>query len=148
MDFELSKRDYSIILLVVVVLVGLDVVLYMTIHNKKIVSSIAKNDYNVYNSSYITADKQASIYLSNYYNLIYIDVEKAYAKFEKDSMKQLYTIEEFKSYVSKMDLSSTKVTKLNYYKKGKYTYYSIIDGNNNRLTFKSMGVINYIVDFR
>ena len=51
MDFELSKRDYSIILLVVVVLVGLDVVLYMTIHNKKIVSSIAKNDYNVYNSS-------------------------------------------------------------------------------------------------
>lgn len=148
MDFELNKRDYSIILLVLVVLVGLDVILYLTVHNKKVLSSIAKNDYNVYNSSYITADKQATIYLSSYYNLIRMDIKKAYAKYEKNSMKQLYTIEQFENYVSKMNLSSTKVVKLNYYKKGKYTYYSIIDGNNNRVTFKANGVMNYTVDFR
>ena len=51
-------------------------------------------------------------------------------------------------YLSKMNISNSKVVKLRYYKVRKNTYYAIIDANGNHVTFKAKGVMDYIVDFR
>ena len=148
MDFEISKKEFSIIIVLVIILIGIDVLIYLFANKENLLNGIDKNNNNVYNSSYITADKQASIYLSNYYNLIKIDSKSAFAKFERNSLKHLYTQDQFDAYVSRMNLSSTKISKLNYYKKGKYIYYAVIDGNGNHITFKTEGVMNYTVNFK
>ena len=149
MDAEISKKEYSIIALLIIIFAGLDVLLYLFINNNdKVINKIEKNKYNTYKSTYITVDKQASIYLNNYYNLIRIDSKKAFEKFEKKSLSHLTTQEAFDDYVKKMNLSSTVVKKLYFHKVGKNAYYSIIDGNDNKVTFKVNGVMNYTVDFR
>lgn len=148
MDAEISKKDFSIILLLLVIFVGLDVLLYLYVHNNKNINSIQKNKYNSYNSTYITADKQASIYLSNYYNLIRSDIDKAFEKYDKRSLTNLKTVDEFKQYLSNVNISNSKVVKLRYYKVGKNSYYAIIDANGNHVTFKAKGVMDYTVDFR
>ena len=58
---ELNKKDFSIIVLLLIVFVGIDVLLYLYFNNKKEITSIKKNANNTYTSIYITADKQASI---------------------------------------------------------------------------------------
>ncbi len=148
MDAEISKKGFSIIVLLLVIFVGIDTLLYLYVNNNKEISSIKKNDYNSYSSVYITADKQASIYLSNYYNLIRSDINKAFEKYEKRSLTNLKTVDEFREYLSKMNISSSKVTKLRFYNVGSSTYYAIIDANGNHVTFKAKGVMDYIVDFR
>ena len=145
---ELNKKDFSIIVLLLIVFVGVDVLLYLYFNNKKEITSIKKNANNTYTSIYITADKQASIYLNHYYNLINLDTEKAFEKYEKKSLKSLKTLDEFKAYLSNMNISNSKVEKLDYHKGGRYSYYSVIDGNGNKVTFKTKGVMNYTVDFR
>lgn len=145
---RLNKRDISVIILLLIIFTIIDIFLYLSVHKKQKIGNISNNEYNSYDSVYITADKQASIYLSNYYNLIRLDTAKAFEKYEKHSLKNLKTLDQFKSYLNNMNISSSKITQLNYHKGRKYSYYSIIDANGNRVTFKAKGVMDYTVDFR
>lgn len=144
MRIELKKKDIILLIIITILLVGLLVIIYFTFFQKDVKKiDIIKNDYNIFESSYITNDMQANNYLNEYYNLLYWDISNAYKLLDNDS--DFNNIDDFKNYISTLDISNSVIKKFRYYEKGGYDYYDIYDINNNNFIFKTNGVMNYTV---
>lgn len=145
MIFELEKKDYFIIIIVLALFISFDIFYYIHLNSNKKVEGIKKNSINTYENRYITVDRQAAIYLSMYYNLINNDVNKAYELLDDDTKSAFNSVEDFKDYLSNLNISSTKISKFKQYKQLGYSYYDIIDVNGNNFIFKTRGVSKYTV---
>lgn len=144
MTFDLKKKDIIIIILVFSFLTALSILIFFAFFKKsENTASIVKNNYNTFESSYVTNDMQAYNYLSAYYNLLYWDIDKAYELLDNSS--DYNNKDDFKNYISTLNISSSVIKKFRYYEKGGYDYYDIYDVNNNKFIFKINGVMNYTV---
>lgn len=144
MIIDLKKKDFLIILPIAIVLILIIVYTYFQMFPATSQIKLKKNKANTYHSSYITNDKQAAIYLSNYYNLLNYEVDKAYELLD-DSMKKKWNQNTFKQQIELKNWSSTKIQKFRIYSEKGYNYYDIYDVNNNHILFKTNGVMQYSV---
>ena len=145
MFFELNKKDYGIIVVVLAFCISITILLYYFVFNAKNSNTIKRKGTNEYVSKYITNDKQASIYLGRYYYLLNNNTSEAYKLLDKESLNRFYDENIFKEYINTINISNSKVLKLNYYSKNNYVYYDVIDTNNNNFVFKTKGVMDYTV---
>lgn len=143
MIIDLKKKDIFILVLITIVLISIIIYTYFQ-RNSSSGINLKKNSANTYSSAYITNDKQASIYLSTYYNLISNDDNEAY-KLLDSSIKEKMDLNTFRNYISNHDFSSTKIQKFRIYTKNGKEYYDIYDINNNHIQFKTDGVMQYSV---
>lgn len=144
MIVDLKKRDVILLILLFIMMSLLSILVYKAFFTKeKDTNYIKKNKYNVFETNYITNDKQADSYLSNYYALLYWDIDNAYEKL--DSINKFSDKKSFKEYINGLDLSSSVVKKFKYYEIGDYDYYDVYDLNGNQFIFKVKGVMKYTV---
>lgn len=149
MEFNLTKKNIIFLIAFSLVCIIITVLLCIFVYKKQSNDYILKNNYNSYNGIYVTNDKQASIYLTKYYNLLNNSINNAYKLLDKDeNALDFATLDKFKNYVNKLNISNTNILKFRTYKKGGYIYYDIYDGNNNNIIFKSKGIMNYTVIFK
>lgn len=149
MEFNLTKKNIIFLIAFSLVCLLITVLLCIFVYKKRSNDYILKNNYNSYQGIYVTNDKQASIYLTKYYNLLNNSIGNAYELLDKDENKlDFSTIDKFKNYVNKLNISNTNILKFRIYKKRGYVYYDIYDGNNNNIIFKAKGIMNYTVIFR
>lgn len=145
MFFDLNKKDYVIIVIVLALCIVSTVLLNNYVYKQNKVSGISKNSVNEYSSNYITNDKQASIYLSRFYNLLNNSISEAYKKLDTECKKHFSNEAEFRYYINSLNISNSNVVKLKYYEKNDFAYYDVIDTYGNHFTFKTRGVMNYTV---
>ena len=143
MKINLKKIDIVIIILTALILTGIGIFtkIYYFASDKSI--TIKDNQVNRYESVYITNDKQASIYLNQYYYLLNNDIEKAYELLNDNNT--FTNINDFKTYIQSLDLTNTHINRFRFYSQGGNDYYDIYDGNNNNIIFKTAGVMQYSV---
>lgn len=114
----------------------------------KKISIIVNNDNKIKETELIKKEKICSLYLSDYINYIYKDIDKAYELLSDDMKKKEFTsIDKFKDFIigNSNNISSLadKCSLDNIDDKRKYT---VIDKNNNRYIFTEESIMNYKVD--
>lgn len=110
---------------------------------------IENNKYNsIKKSELITKEQICVIYLSDYIDKIYNDIDLSYKILSK-SMKEKYTtLEEYKNYINNnIDKITTEADKCSLEKIGNNRLYTVIDKNKNKYIFNEESIMNYEVDF-
>ena len=149
MEFNLTKKNIIFLIVFSLVCIFVTVLLCIFVYKKQSSYYILKNNYNSYKGIYVTNDKQASIYLTKYYNLLNNNINDAYKLlYKNENVLDFATLDKFKTYINKLNISNTNILKFRTYKKGGHVYYDIYDGNNNNIIFKAKGIMNYTVIFK
>jgi len=122
---------------------------YKSVLNKIKKVNIDKNKNNVINaSSLIDKEQICVVYLSDFVNNMFININYSY-DILSDEMKKIYTnIDEFKRYINNNSSHFSSIAdkcKVDQY--GEKRVYSVIDGNNNKFVFTEEAVMKYKVDF-
>ena len=110
---------------------------------------IENNKYNsIKKSELITKEQICVIYLSDYIDKIYNDIDLSYKILSK-SMKEKYTtLEEYKNYINNnIDKITTEADKCSLEKINNNRLYTVIDKNKNKYIFNEESIMNYEVDF-
>lgn len=110
---------------------------------------IENNKYNsIKKSELITKEQICVIYLSDYIDKIYNDIDLSYKILSK-SMKEKYTtLEEYKNYINNnIDKITTEADKCSLEKIDNNRLYTVIDKNKNKYIFNEESIMNYEVDF-
>ncbi|MGN1311603.1 MAG: hypothetical protein ACI4U4_01160 [Bacilli bacterium] len=110
---------------------------------------IENNKYNsIKKSELITKEQICVIYLSDYIDKIYNDIDLSYKILSK-SMKEKYTtLEEYKNYINNnIDKITTEADKCSLEKIDNNRLYTVIDKNKNKYIFNEERIMNYEVDF-
>lgn len=101
---------------------------------------------NEYSPINMTDEQMAKIYLNDYINNMYFDVEYAYNLIDEEyRIKRFGNISEYINYVNTLTYSSYKVEKYHIDSNGKYQIFWIYDENDNLFIFKIEGVMQYKV---
>lgn len=113
----------------------------------KKISIIVNNDNKIKETELVKKEKICSLYLSDYINYIYKDIDKAY-ELLSDDMKKVYTSsDDFKNYIiDNITKISSTADKCSLENIGDNRVYTVIDKNNNRYIFTEESIMNYEVD--
>lgn len=113
----------------------------------KKISIIVNNDNKIKETELVKKEKICSLYLSDYINYIYKDIDKAYELLSDDMKKVYISSDDFKNYIidniSKISSTADKCSLENI---GDNRVYTVIDKNNNRYIFTEESIMNYEVD--
>lgn len=97
---------------------------------------------------YVTEEGLAKKYLSDYYNLLNFDIEKAYELLHYESRNIYPTIDSFKNKVNSMKINNIingKMTKYSYVYEDKHKRMYVIDSNGNTFIFVENSIMDYQV---
>ena len=100
---------------------------------------------NEYSNIVLSDEDMAKVYLNDFINMLYNDIDKAYYLVNEDYRNAKFTsIDDFKNYVYSLHYSFNIE---NYYVKklDEYTIYGVEDDVGNNFVFKSNGVMQYSV---
>ena len=101
---------------------------------------------NEYSPVNISDEQMAKIYLNDYINNMYFDIEYAYNLLDEEYRTTRFgDISNYINYVNTLTYSSYKVKKYHIDTEGKYKIFWIYDQNNNLFVFKTEGVMQYKV---
>lgn len=101
---------------------------------------------NEYSPINVPDEQMAKIYLNDYINNMYFDIESAYNLIDEEYRnKRFGNVSEYINYVNTLTYSSYKVKKYHVDSKGKYKIFWIYDENDNLFIFKTEGVMQYKV---
>lgn len=118
------------------------------INDIKKISIIVNNDNKIKETELIKKEKICSLYLSDYINYIYIDINKAYELLSDDMKKKEFTsVNKFKQYIANNSENISSVAdKCLLNNIDDKRVYSVIDNNENRYIFTESSIMNYKVD--
>lgn len=118
------------------------------INNIKKISIIVNNDNKIKETELIKKEKICSLYLSDYINYIYSDINKAYELLSDDMKKREFTsVDKFKQYIANNSENISSVAdKCLLDNIDDKRVYSVIDKNENRYIFTESSIMNYKVD--
>ena len=103
-------------------------------------------EVNEYIATYVSDEDMAKIYLNDYVNNMFYDVDKAYNLLDEEyKTKKFGNINNYKNYVNSLNYPTFVLTK--YYKKdiNGYIIFGVYDNNGNFFAFKTKGVMQYTV---
>lgn len=101
---------------------------------------------NEYIPVYISDEEMAKIYLNDYINNMYYNIDKAYNSLDEQYRnKKFGNLQEYKNYVKSLDNKSYRVSTYYKYDEGGYTIFGVTDQNSNLYIFKTNGVMQYSV---
>ena len=139
-------------LVIVIIIVACLISLYFLLN---FLTKSGKNEYseylkdykvNEYIPTYIDDESMVKIYLNDYIQTMYNDVEEAYDLLDNDYKAQKFSnIESYKRYVNNLNYSTYDVE--SYFKVSNegYTIFGVYDRNGNFYAFKTKGVMQYSV---
>lgn len=118
------------------------------INDIKKISIIVNNDNKIKETELIKKEKICSLYLSDYINYIYKDINKAYELLSDDMKKKEFTsVNKFKQYIANNSENISSVAdKCLLNNIDDKRVYSVIDNNENRYIFTESSIMNYKVD--
>lgn len=114
----------------------------------KKISIIVNNDNKIKETELIKKEKICSLYLSDYINYIYKDINKAYELLSDDmKKKEFISVDKFKEYIiNNSENISSVADKCLLNNIDDKRVYSVIDKNENRYIFTESSIMNYKVD--
>ena len=116
---------------------------------KKLLSLLLNTNNKIKGITSISKERICSLYLSDYINYIYQDIDKAYNMIsdEKKKEEEFSTLDNFKKYIND---NSDKITSVSdrclLTEKKNKRIYSVIDKNGNKYDFTENNILNYKVD--
>ena len=103
-------------------------------------------EFNEYIPTYISDEDMAKIYLNDYIQKMYYDVETAYNLLDEEYRnKKFGGIENYKKYINSLPNSNYKLSTYYRYEKKGYIIFGVTDQNSNMYIFKTKGVMQYKV---
>ena len=111
--------------------------------------NIINNGYNNINKSdLITKEQVCAIYMSDFYNNIFNNIDSAY-NYLSDDMKKMYVdVNSYKNYIiNNYDMFSSTADKCSLNEINNKKVYTVIDSNGNSFVFTEESVMNYKVEF-
>lgn len=152
---DIYDSNYEIIVLVDYKTLAYSVYPVLNNNATKIINSIKKiavepnTNNKIKGITSISKERICSLYLSDYINYIYQDIDKAYSMIsdEKKKEEEFSTLNNFKKYI---DDNSDKITSVSdrclLTEKKNKRIYSVIDKNGNKYDFTENNILNYKVD--
>ena len=135
MENKKNLKLIIIIIVVVVILFSLYFILNSLFNNKEKAYTYLKNyKVNEYIPTYVSDQDMAKIYLNDYINNMYSNIETAYNLLDEEYRnKKFGSLENYKKYVNSLNFNSYKISTYSKYNKEGY------------LVFKTNGVMQYSV---
>lgn len=122
---------------------------YKTIINDFKKKNIDNNSYNnIVSSELIDKEQVCLLYFSDFVNMLFFDIEKAY-DYLSDDMKNSYkSLDEFNTYINNNNYKlSTSADKCRNDQKDNKVLYTVIDDKGNEYKFIEESVMDYKVSF-
>ena len=153
-DNVLVSDDFSIILIKDYDNLGYSLYPVTSKNYKKILNrikdiNVVKNEHNVIaNSSLINSEQVCIIYLSDFINTLFTDVNNSYASLSTEMKKIYNNIDVYREYVNdNKNKFSTVADKCKLDMNGSNRVYTVIDNEGNSYIFDEESVMKYKVDF-
>ena len=147
MENKKNLKLIIIIIVVVVILFSLYFILNSLFNNKEKAYTYLKNyKVNEYIPTYVSDQDMAKIYLNDYINNMYSNIETAYNLLDEEYRnKKFGSLENYKKYVNSLKFNSYKISTYSKYNKEGYLVFKVTDTNGNMFVFKTNGVMQYSV---
>ena len=145
-----NKLSFKLIIIAVLflIIIGAYFLIKLLINDNENSEEIYLKNYEVneYIPTYISDQTMAEIYLNDYINNMFYNVEKAYNLLNEEYRnKKFGSLQNYKNYVNNLKFSKFKISR--YYKKSvdEYLIFGVYDQNGNFFAFKTNGVMQYTV---
>lgn len=147
-------------LIIIILIIGILVGIYYYFNNKttktdeemsdadygEYIPNPKKYDINEYSKLSISDEQMSRIYLVDFQHYLKSDITKAYSLVDPTYAKlKCNTQDSFINLVDSMKLKNSTIKKYSVYREEEYTYYTVVDSNNNVIVFKTEGVMQYTV---
>lgn len=145
-----SKQELKNVIIFICIILAFSIIYILIdkiINSENEESLYLKNyEVNEYIPTYVSDEDMARIYLNDYINTMYSDVDKAYELLDKEYRdKKFGNIDNYKNYIKTLNNLSYKVDSFYLDNSHKYKVYGVYDTNGNMFIFKSVGVMQYTV---
>lgn len=147
MKNKINFKLIIIVLIAIIISISSYFLLKQIFKNDEEVYEYLKNyEVNEYIPTYVSDEDMARIYLNDYIQNMYSDVERAYNLLDEEYRnKKFGSLENYKNYINSLEATSYKLS--TYYKHNKdgYIIFGVTDQNSNLYIFKTNGVMQYSV---
>ena len=145
-----NRFNFKIILIIVIaiiVLFSLYFILNKIFNKDEEAYNYLKNyEVNEYIPTYVSDEDMAKIYLNDYIQKMYYDVETAYNLLDEEYRnKKFGSIDNYKNYINSLPNLNYKLSTYYKYEKKGYIIFGVTDQNSNVYIFKTKGVMQYSV---
>lgn len=147
MENKRNLKTIIVIIIVIIVLFSLYFLLnYLFKDEEKSYTYLKNYKVNEYIPTYVSDQDMAKIYLNDYINNMYTNIEAAYNLLDEEyKNKKFGSLDNYKKYVSSLTYSSYKISTYYKYNKEGYVIFGVTDENSNTFIFKTNGVMQYSV---
>lgn len=149
-------KDYKLTILIILIIIGIIVfMIYKSVQVNRENEDYEETEYimspktynvNEYVKVNITDEQMAVIYFNDYKSYLNKDMEKAYNLLDEDYKNRKFSsFSVFKDYIENLEINNLKLQKYAITNKEDYKYYIISLSNNQKIVFKTNGVMQYSV---